>query len=82
MFHLNAIKDEEDFAQMMVSAGTTSKLDPAIQNLVRMIFDVDSMKQTLLEFEVDFKFFWLFVFVHISYLLLFRLMLTRCHWVS
>ena len=47
------MKDEEDFAQMMVSAGTTSKLDPAIQSLVRMIFDVDSMKQTLLEFEVD-----------------------------
>jgi len=33
-------------------AGSNSKLDPAIQNLVRMIFDVDSMKQTLLEFEV------------------------------
>ena len=48
------MKDEEDFAQMMVLAGATSKLDPAIQNLVRMIFDVDSMKQTLLEFEVHF----------------------------
>ena len=38
---------------MMVSAGATSKLDPAIQSLVKMIFDVDSMKQTLLEFEVN-----------------------------
>ena len=38
---------------MMVSAGTTSKLDPAIQSFVRMIFDVDSMKQTLVEFEVN-----------------------------
>jgi len=37
----------------MVSAGSNSKLDPAIQSLVKMIFDVDSMKQTLLEFEVD-----------------------------
>ncbi|XP_065898038.1 poly [ADP-ribose] polymerase 1-like isoform X3 [Dysidea avara] len=46
-------QDEEDFAQLMVSAGSNSKLDPAIQSLVKMIFDVDSMKQTLLEFEID-----------------------------
>ena len=46
------LKDEEDFDRMMVSAGATSKLDLAIQSLVKMIFDVDSMKQALLEFEV------------------------------
>ena len=60
---LFCVQDEEDFVQMMVSAGTNSKLDPAIQSLVKMIFDVDSMKQTLLEFEVDFLFLF---FVYVS----------------
>ena len=65
------MQDEVDFGQMMVSAGATSKLDPAIQNLVKMIFDVDSMKQTLLEFEVCFLYLFLLTFISC---LLFRLM--------
>ena len=35
------------------SAGTNSKLDLSIQQLIRMIFDVESMKAAMLEFEVS-----------------------------
>lgn len=41
--------------QLDASAGTNSKLDKSIQNLIRLIFDVDSMKKTMLEFEIDLK---------------------------
>ncbi|XP_037719414.1 uncharacterized protein LOC119553225 isoform X2 [Drosophila subpulchrella] len=30
-----------------------SKLDPSLQNLITLIFDVDSMKRTLMEFHID-----------------------------
>lgn len=30
-----------------------SKLHPAVQDLIRMIFDVNSMKKLMLEFELD-----------------------------
>ncbi|XP_041632333.1 poly [ADP-ribose] polymerase isoform X2 [Drosophila kikkawai] len=30
-----------------------SKLDPCLQNLIRLMFDVDSMKRTLMEFHID-----------------------------
>ena len=32
--------------------GSQSKLHPAIQDLVRLIFDVESMKKAMMEFEV------------------------------
>ena len=34
------------------NAGSNSKLSKPVQDLIRMIFDVDSMKKTMLEFEV------------------------------
>ena len=45
---------DEDAAGKLVSstAGSTSKLPQEIQQLVRMLFDVESMKKAMLEFEV------------------------------
>ena len=36
----------------MATAGSTSQLAVEIQDLIKMIFDVDRMKNVLLEFEV------------------------------
>jgi len=36
-----------------VGAGTKSKLPKAIQDLIKMIFDVESMKKAMVEFEVS-----------------------------
>ncbi|XP_065898100.1 poly [ADP-ribose] polymerase 1-like isoform X2 [Dysidea avara] len=44
---------DDDLADRMVTAGSTSQLVPEIQNLIKMIFDVDRMKNVLLEFEID-----------------------------
>lgn len=35
-----------------MSAGTKSKLAKPIQDLIKMIFDVESMKKAMVEFEV------------------------------
>ncbi len=39
-------------ATLGAAAGSTSKLAPQIQDLIRMLFDVESMKKAMLEFEV------------------------------
>lgn len=46
--------DDEKIRKLDASAGSNSKLDKAIQDLIRMIFDVESMKKAMLEFEVFF----------------------------
>jgi poly [ADP-ribose] polymerase len=38
--------------QLDASAGSSSKLAPQIQDIIRIIFDVESMKKAMLEFEV------------------------------
>ena len=38
-----------------IAAGSKSLLAPPIQELIKMIFDVESMKKTLIEFEVSTK---------------------------
>ena len=43
---------EED-TNMLAEAGAASKLAPEIQELVKMIFNVETMKKALLEFEVN-----------------------------
>lgn len=35
------------------NAGTNSKLPNQVQDLIKMIFDVESMKKAMLEFEVN-----------------------------
>lgn len=39
---------------LTASAGTKSKLAKPIQDLIKMIFDVESMKKAMVEFEVGF----------------------------
>lgn len=43
---------EED-TDVLEKAGAKSKLAPEIQELVKMIFNVETMKKALLEFEVN-----------------------------
>ncbi len=43
---------QEDTAKLSITAGTHSRLAPALQELIKMIFDVESMKKAMLEFEV------------------------------
>ncbi len=38
---------------MGIAPGSKSSLAPEVQNLIRMIFDVESMKKAMLEFEVS-----------------------------
>lgn len=37
----------------MTSAHSTSKLQKSVQDLICMLFDVEAMKRTLIEFELD-----------------------------
>ena len=46
-------KDDDNLqAQTAIAAGSNSLLPLAVQKLIRMIFDIESMKKALLEFEV------------------------------
>lgn len=49
-----AVQDEEAVKMLTASAGTKSKLAKPIQDLIKMIFDVESMKKAMVEFEVRF----------------------------
>ncbi|XP_064103766.1 poly [ADP-ribose] polymerase 1-like [Macrobrachium nipponense] len=46
---------DEDIVKKPIAAGSKSKLSKAIQELVALIFDVDTMKSALVEFEIDTK---------------------------
>lgn len=46
--------DDDNVGKLDAKAGSNSKLAQTIQDLVRIIFDVDSMKKAMLEFEVNF----------------------------
>ncbi|XP_012722785.2 poly [ADP-ribose] polymerase 1 [Fundulus heteroclitus] len=48
-------QDEEAVKRLTASAGTKSKLDRPIQDLIKMIFDVESMKKAMVEFEIDLQ---------------------------
>ena len=45
--------DDTDSAFTLASAGSKSKLVPQIQELVKMIFDIENMKRAMKEFEVQ-----------------------------
>lgn len=45
-------QDEEAVKRLTASAGTKSKLGKPVQDLIKMIFDVESMKKAMVEFEV------------------------------
>ena len=46
-------QDDEDQITSLKLAGSSSKLAPEIQDLIRMIFDIETMKKALVEFEVN-----------------------------
>jgi len=48
-------EESEEVKKLSVDAGKASKLAPEVQELVRLIFDVERMKQDLIEFEIDLK---------------------------
>lgn len=45
-------QDEEAVKRLTATAGTKSKLEKPVQELIKMIFDVESMKKAMVEFEV------------------------------
>lgn len=45
-------EDEEAVKKLTASSGTKSHLPKPVQELIRMIFDVESMKKAMVEFEV------------------------------
>lgn len=49
--HFSPQDDEE--LKTTIAAGSKSSLPVPVQELIKMIFDVESMKKTLVEFEVS-----------------------------
>ena len=49
------VQDDEDL-KTTIAAGSKSLLPMPVQELIKMIFDVESMKKTLVEFEVSQNF--------------------------
>lgn len=47
--------DDEDDVKKIDITSSTSKLHKSVQDLIRLIFDVESMKKAMLEFEIDLK---------------------------
>ncbi|KAH3844594.1 poly [ADP-ribose] polymerase 1-like [Dreissena polymorpha] len=47
--------DDEGDIKKLSTSGSRSKLPKSVQDLVCMIFDVESMKKAMLEFEIDLK---------------------------
>ena len=47
--------DDGDIADKIKSAqfGVNSKLDKSIQELIKLIFDIEKMKSALIEYEID-----------------------------
>lgn len=47
--------DDEKIKQMEAKSAIPSKLPPQVQDIIKLIFDVDAMKQTMMEFELDLE---------------------------
>jgi hypothetical protein len=63
------LQEDDDMPLLAADPGVPCKLSPPIQQLVQLIFDVNLMKQVMLEFEVGIRFSTVVVFF-ICYLLL------------
>lgn len=48
-------QDEEAVKKLTVNPGTKSRLPKPVQNLIKMIFDVESMKKAMVEYEIDLQ---------------------------
>lgn len=52
-YNVRCVLQEEDVVKKLSEgAGTKSKLPKPVQELIKMIFDVESMKKAMVEFEV------------------------------
>ncbi len=49
-----SLQEEGEVKSLGASAGTASKLPKEVQDLIKMIFDVETMKKAMMEFEVCF----------------------------
>jgi len=49
--------DDKDFKLNDENYISTSKLHNSIQNLIKLIFDIETFKRQMLEFEVEFIYF-------------------------
>ncbi|XP_022090532.1 poly [ADP-ribose] polymerase 1-like isoform X2 [Acanthaster planci] len=45
--------DDDEIAKLGANTDVESKLHPQIQNLMKLIFDIDTLKKTMVEFEID-----------------------------
>uniref|UniRef100_A0A3Q3ILG7 Poly [ADP-ribose] polymerase n=1 Tax=Monopterus albus TaxID=43700 RepID=A0A3Q3ILG7_MONAL len=48
-------QDEEAVKRLTAATGTKSKLAKPVQELIKIIFDVESMKKAMVEFEIDLQ---------------------------
>ncbi|KAM9316020.1 poly [ADP-ribose] polymerase 1 isoform 3-T3 [Gastrophryne carolinensis] len=48
-------QEEDVVKKLSAGAGTKSKLPKPVQELIKMIFDVESMKKAMVEFEIDLQ---------------------------
>ncbi|XP_036864787.1 poly [ADP-ribose] polymerase 1 isoform X1 [Manis javanica] len=48
-------QDEEAVKKLTVTPGTKSELPRPVQDLIKMIFDVESMKKAMVEYEIDLQ---------------------------
>lgn len=48
-------EDVKDLTEQMKDAVTESKLDPHVQDLIRLLFDTNAMEQTMKELDIDLK---------------------------
>ena len=50
---ITILQDEGEVKTLDVKAGGNSKLPKELQDFIKMIFDVESMKKAMMEFEVS-----------------------------
>ncbi|XP_017873447.1 PREDICTED: poly [ADP-ribose] polymerase [Drosophila arizonae] len=55
MYPIDVQYDAGDESKQSKFDNIPSKLDPAVQKLVQLIFDVDTMKKTMMEFHIDME---------------------------
>ena len=61
-----SLQDEEAVKKLTVNPGTKSKLPKPVQNLIKMIFDVESMKKAMVEYEVIALLLYLWAFAGVD----------------
>ncbi|XP_019618728.1 PREDICTED: poly [ADP-ribose] polymerase 1-like isoform X2 [Branchiostoma belcheri] len=48
-------QEEEDLQKLKIKPGSKSTLAREVQEIIQMIFDIESMKKAMVEFEIDLK---------------------------